>query len=323
VAGQATSAFGAVVAGQHGGPDLGEHRHSFTTMEIGKIKLLLDEVRRSDRSRQKSLRAQLRRMGFYITDYAADQMGFTSSDVDRLVSRGVIKLLGSSTPTRRTDHDLAPASQQRSADQNAALKDDELSENASQILDALASLSPERAVLLAQQKANVPARPGLYAIYGDEVWQELGLGEAPDDRPLYVGKAEDSLAARDIKTHFGNGRTGQSTVRRSFAALLAHRLGLRGMPRNPTTPGHYSNYGLSSEDDQKLTEWMERHLRLAVWSKPAGLTGSLIAVERAVLARLQPPLNLKDVDTPWAPRIRQARKALADQARAWRPGSEA
>ena len=66
----------------------------------------------------------------------------------------------------------------------------------------------------------VPGRPGLYAIYGDaKTWNELGLGMAPDGRPLYIGKAEDSLIIRDLKTHFGDGRTGHSTVRRSFGRL--------------------------------------------------------------------------------------------------------
>jgi len=85
---------------------------------------------------------------------------------------------------------------------------------------------------LAGAHGVVPGRPGLYAIYGDaKTWKELELGKPPDGRPLYIGKAEDSLVARDLKTHFGDGRTGQSTVRRSFAALLHDTLGLRGVPR--------------------------------------------------------------------------------------------
>jgi hypothetical protein len=63
--------------------------------------------------------------------------------------------------------------------------------------------------------------PGLYAIYGDaQAWRELGLGGPCDDRPLYVGKAEDNLIKRDLDTHFGNGQTGRSTVRRSIAAAF-------------------------------------------------------------------------------------------------------
>jgi GIY-YIG catalytic domain-containing protein len=86
---------------------------------------------------------------------------------------------------------------------------------------------------IADAAALVPGAAGLYAVYGDrEVWRELGLGQPPDGRPLYVGKAEDSLIARDLRTHFGSGRTGSSTLRRSFAALLAQRLDLHAQPRN-------------------------------------------------------------------------------------------
>jgi GIY-YIG catalytic domain len=117
---------------------------------------------------------------------------------------------------------------------------------------------------LAGAEARVPGRPGLYAIYGDtKTWQELGLGEPPDGRPLYIGKAEDSLVARDLKTHFGDGRTGQSTLRRSFAALLHDTLNLRGIPRNTAKPGYFSNYGLSAAHDAALTRWMRERLQLA------------------------------------------------------------
>jgi hypothetical protein len=185
------------------------------------------------------------------------------------------------------------------------------------LADALDQLAGSHARDLQDQVRLVPSRPGLYAIHGVEAWEHLGLGRPPDARPLYVGKAEESLAARDIRTHFMDGRTGQSTVRRSLAALLARRLDLHGVPRNPARPAHFSNYGLSPGDDQKLTEWMKESLRLAVWLKPDALDMELVDIERAVLARLQPPLNLKDVLTPWTRNIKEARKLLADEARAW------
>ena len=90
---------------------------------------------------------------------------------------------------------------------------------------------------IAEAKVDVPPRPGLYAVHGDTaVWRELGLGEPTDARPLYVGKAERSLASRDVDTHFSTGRTGSSTLRRSLAGLLADQLALKGDPRNPAKP---------------------------------------------------------------------------------------
>jgi hypothetical protein len=165
-------------------------------------------------------------------------------------------------------------------------------------------------------KDRVPNRPGLYAIFGDDrTWHDLGLGAPTDERPLYLGKAEDSLVTRDLKTHFGNGRTGQSTVRRSFAALLRDSMGLRGIPRNPSNPGHFSNYGLSPAHDAELTRWMTSRLELAAWPKPANCRFSLGEIEAALLTELQPPLNLQGVSTPWTTKLKAARAVLADEAR--------
>jgi hypothetical protein len=175
----------------------------------------------------------------------------------------------------------------------------------------------ERPGPLAGAESRIAGRPGLYAIYGDATtWDELELGEPPDRRPLYLGKAEDSLVTRDLKTHFGDGRTGQSTVRRSFAALLHDKLGLRGMPRNPAKPGYFSNYGLSAAHDAALTRWMKEHLELAAWGKPADCGFGLGEIEVALLLELQPPLNLRDVVTPWTAQVKAARVVMADEARA-------
>ena len=186
---------------------------------------------------------------------------------------------------------------------------------APEIGEALEALSGPR-LPLRDAADRVPPQPGLYAIYGDsQTWHALRLGEPPDDRPLYVGKAEDSLLSRDVGTHFGNGRTGQSTVRRSIAALLRDTLVLSGMPRNPTKPAYFSNFGLSPTDDKKLTDWMQGHLVLATWAPVSSVV--LRTVEVPVIQTWQPPLNLTDVVTPWTNMVKAARRTMADEARAW------
>jgi GIY-YIG catalytic domain-containing protein len=181
---------------------------------------------------------------------------------------------------------------------------------------ALDALKAGRAVRIAHAAEHVPAIPGLYAIHGGSaVWRELRLGAPPDVRPLYLGKAEESLVSRDLETHFGDGRTGSSTVRRSFASLLHDALDLRGIPRNPAMPGYFANYGLSPEHDAALTAWMRRRLRLAIWAKPEGCDAELASIERSLLARLEPPLNLQHVTTPWTAQVKAARRAMAGEAR--------
>lgn len=165
------------------------------------------------------------------------------------------------------------------------------------------------------------AHPGLYAFYASSAtWRALGLGAPPDGRPLYVGKAESTLASRDLSGHFG-GRprgvqspTGGSTVRRSLAALLASADGYRGVPRNPDKPGYFSNYGLSVKQDDALSAWMRRRLKITLW--PHDHPAALDLIETDVLVKLFPPLNLNKVETPWRRQVKDARAVLAAQAEA-------
>ena len=105
------------------------------------------------------------------------------------------------------------------------------------IADVMRSLSNQGQPISKAAK-TVPDSHGLYALHGlPAVWSVLGLDRRPAGVPLYVGKGEDSLITRDLKTHFAVDplaapRTGSSTVRRSFAALLREQLDLRGVPRN-------------------------------------------------------------------------------------------
>jgi hypothetical protein len=166
--------------------------------------------------------------------------------------------------------------------------------------------------------AVVPASPGLYAIYAAaDIWQQLGLGAPPDGRPLYVGKAEDSLVARDLRQHFTDGRTGSSTLRRSFAALLHDSMGLRGIPRNPRNPGYFSNYGLTANDDSQLSKWMATHLAISTWAPES--TGPLAVVEMEIAKSWLPPLNLAGIRTPWTDYVSSKRRVMAQEARVWRP----
>ena len=53
-------------------------RRSFTPGEIDDLRRLIREKQMADRSRQKALRARIRRIGFYISDFASDYEGSSS-----------------------------------------------------------------------------------------------------------------------------------------------------------------------------------------------------------------------------------------------------
>lgn len=175
---------------------------------------------------------------------------------------------------------------------------------------------------ISDARDHIPNAPGLYAVHAEpNTWRMLGLDGRVPETLLYVGKSEDDLVTRDLKTHFAIERrdrsmTDSSTVRRSFAALLREPLELRGVPRNKSKPGHFSNYALEEDAEDRLTDWMHEHLTLAVWPKPAGLNLKLGEVEKRVLRRWGPPLNLTVVQAPLQ-QLRSARAVMAAEARTW------
>ena len=63
---------------------------SFNPGEIEELRGLLRELRRADRDRQKAIRARMRRIGFYISDFSHDAEGFTASDLDDLITGATI-----------------------------------------------------------------------------------------------------------------------------------------------------------------------------------------------------------------------------------------
>lgn len=194
--------------------------------------------------------------------------------------------------------------------------------------DAVAVLTGTR-WSITDAPAHVPARQGLYAIYGDEqAHRELGLfddleARSPPDLPLYVGKAEASFVSRDLKDHFAmvpgsTAKTGGSTVRRSFAALLRDSLDLQGIPRNLAKPSAFSMYSLAGDGDGRLTAWMQQRLTLAVWEAPNMMQVALVDAEAELIRHFTPVLNL-DKNPKKLVRLKVARKAMAAEARDWRP----
>lgn len=283
---------------------IGDHpamrgRDRFNGEEIQWVRDQLSNLRLAEPADQKRVRAALRRLGFHISDWHTDGAPFRVSDFDALVASGRIvrdDAGGFIPPGPRpigdgTVRSTTPAPQ---PDPPAASvgRGDVAVWVASRLPAVLAALAEPR-LRLTDARERVPNTPGLYAMYGSaETWRALGLGDPPDDRPLYVGKAEQSLVTRDLDQHFSTGTTGHSSPRRSYAALLAANLELVACPRrwpNPE-PKKFHCYSLQADSDERLTRWMLIHLRLAVW--PCRTPLCLDKLETAVLLELKPPLNL-------------------------------
>ncbi len=65
-------------------------KKKYTKQEAAQIRTLLREKARATREEQKGIRAKLRRLGFYITDFDQSFSGFTASDFEGLIKSGII-----------------------------------------------------------------------------------------------------------------------------------------------------------------------------------------------------------------------------------------
>jgi len=162
---------------------------------------------------------------------------------------------------------------------------------------------------------GLPPSPGLYAIFTNRATHEgLGLPARDVRVPIYVGKAEDSLLKRDGQSHFREGKTGQSTLRRSLASLLRDQLGLVARPRNPAKPNHFDRFDMEPLASASFSAGSTTDSRSPPGSShrvSCSLTSSVRCSESGHRRSIGPT-------TPgrW-PRLREARRVMADDARRW------
>lgn len=65
---------------------------TFTDSEAAEIRDLLTKKARSAGDAQKTIRAKIRRLGFYISDFTNSGDGFLCQDFDALVAKGSISI---------------------------------------------------------------------------------------------------------------------------------------------------------------------------------------------------------------------------------------
>lgn len=121
---------------------------------------------------------------------------------------------------------------------------------------------------------SVPASPGVYAWYFDEIPRSVptdGCHRFGDHTLLYVGispKAptrDDRLSRQSLRTrvqyHFRGNAEG-STLRLTVSALLAEELGIALRRVGSGTRVTFS------DGEAVLSDWMDRHARVAVVATP-------------------------------------------------------
>ncbi|WP_323757985.1 GIY-YIG nuclease family protein [Roseivirga sp.] len=137
-------------------------------------------------------------------------------------------------------------------------------------------------------------KPGIYALFFIGSDFPLENCKPKQDQIIYIGKTESSQASRDRDTHFADGKTGSSTLRRSFGAMLRKSLNLIPIPRGlaDIEKKRTSHYKFDEASEKKLSQWMRANLALSFHEH----NGSLSALDELETRLIQMQVPLLNID---------------------------
>ncbi len=158
--------------------------------------------------------------------------------------------------------------------------------------------------------------PGIYAFFYNGIVLPYISEKIPDNEVLYIGKTESSQQKRNANTHFKSGKTGSSTVRKSFGSILKSKLSLIPVPRNDSDylKGRLSHFKFDKESENQITEWMKSNLSISFYEYPKSKQ-EIDALETEIIHLLTPKLNIdKNPNNPFKSKLQSLRKECAKEA---------
>lgn len=257
-------------------------QNRFTIEQIDAIKKLIADKVRATPDKQKSIRAKIRNLGFYFSDFSSMKDGYTVADFENLIQSGQIIVIGgyykpapttSKAETTLVTNVINPTATNISTDLNILLKT--LSQN---LFDPLADNenaidnTSGNYILCLRTKSKLPT-----IAIAPKVTMFNGLAV------IYTGIASKSLRTRDYRQHFEGNNAGRSTLRKSLGVLFGYKL----IPsdKDPKT----GKTKFSIKDEIELTNWMRSNLLM--FTLP---TAKYTNLEIKLINHFNPPLNLKN-----------------------------
>jgi hypothetical protein len=147
--------------------------------------------------------------------------------------------------------------------------------------------------------------PGIFAILIDQP-SELNEIEVDSSGLLFVGLAEVNLRRR---IRFTLQQSAASTLRRSLGSVLKQRLGLRAVSSEPDgLPMRPQRFQFA--DETLFDEWISAHLTYSF----VRVDQRSRKLEKFVIKRLQPPLNLRGWQNPQKNKVMKLRKICWEEA---------
>jgi hypothetical protein len=250
-------------------------KNIFTTTQISEIKKLIAKKVLATEDKQKGIRAKIRKLEFYYSDFSAKKNGYTVADFETLISSGQIKVTGGNN--KLVEQAISKSTVTIKPATTTILPTSETTD----LTSLLQTFKQNRFDPTTDSETTIPDKSGNYILCLKPNSNLPKVSITPTltsfnrMKVIYTGIAGGSLRNRDYRQHFKGNNAGRSTLRKSLGALF----GYKQIPRDSDP----------SNDEQKLTEWMINNL--VMYFLPTTSFGS---IEIKLINHFNPPLNLKD-----------------------------
>jgi hypothetical protein len=234
------------------------------------------------------IRAKIRKLGFFFSDFSNSKDGYTISDFEALIRSGQIKVIGENyKPTTKATTATKPI------ENSVILKQQKIKNYAVvkvptiDITEVETKLMYEKEFKSADTIDNlVSANPGLYCIRITDINKlPKPFDTHLTDRKhniIYIG-----IATKSLKTRFLNQELrakGHGTFFRSIGAFLGYR-----PPKGSLlTKKNKYNYKFSKTDEQKIIKWINENL-IVNW---INFSGDFKKIETELLNKYRPLINI-------------------------------
>lgn len=239
-------------------------KSTYTQSEISELRSLIKERIKADRSRQKRIRARMRRIGFYGS-YDFGITDLQPVDFEQLISSGRINIKGQNLASKQDEETQA-----------------EMVKTPSDMSYNFRMFDPDK-----HTSEDLPNKPGNYimCLKNGSSLPDVGvpceMQTFKDMEVIYTGIAGKSLRKRDYRQHFKGNNAGRSTLRKSLGSLF-------GYPKIPRDKDPNTGKTKFNEaDERRLSEWMQANIILFYASN-----ANPEVLENELISELNPPLNL-------------------------------
>lgn len=196
-------------------------KKNFTTSEIQIIKKLISEKVKATSDKQRGIRAKIRKLQFYYSDFSSNKDGYTIADFEALIqscqikiSDGLINIMDAKTKINIKPQSLVSEIQEAEKPKVTNVNLHRFKKNRFDPhidKDSIIADSRGNYIICLKKNSKLPAvsiTPRLTTFEGLSV--------------IYTGIAGSSLRSRDFKQHFKGNNAGRSTLRKSLGVLFGY-----------------------------------------------------------------------------------------------------